>query len=66
MEELTSVVLSGIAWDAIKKGIKISANYLKRYCLIGFWMMKNGKRLVSIWAIFPMHIVFQRVWLRNT
>ncbi len=29
MEELTSVVLSGIAWDALKKGIKISANYLK-------------------------------------
>ncbi len=29
MEKLTTVVLSGIVWDAIKKGINISANYLK-------------------------------------
>ena len=29
MEELTTIILSGIAWDAMKKGITISTNYLK-------------------------------------
>lgn len=41
MEELTSVVLSGIAWDAIKKGIKISANYLKK--ILSNWILDDEK-----------------------
>lgn len=41
MEELTSVVLSGIAWDAIKKGIKISANYLKKR--LSNWILDDDK-----------------------
>lgn len=41
MEELTSVVLSGIAWDAIKHGIKISANYLKK--LLSNWILDDEK-----------------------
>lgn len=41
MEELTSVVLSGIAWDAIKKGIKISTNYLKKR--LSNWILDDDK-----------------------
>ncbi len=41
MEELTSVVLSGIAWDAIKKGITISANYLKK--TLSNWILNDEK-----------------------
>lgn len=41
MEELTSVVLSGIAWDAIKKGIEISANYLKKK--LSNWILDDEK-----------------------
>lgn len=41
MEELTSVVLSGIAWDAIKRGIKISANYLKK--TLSNWVLDDEK-----------------------
>lgn len=41
MEELTSVVLSGIAWDAIKKGVKISSNYLKR--VLSNWILDDEK-----------------------
>lgn len=41
MEALTSVVLSGIAWDAIKKGIKISSNYLKK--LLSNWILDDDK-----------------------
>lgn len=41
MEELTSVVLSGIVWDALKKGIKISANYLKEK--LSNWLLDDDK-----------------------
>lgn len=41
MEELTSIVLSGIAWDAMKKGIRISANYLKEK--LSNWILGDDK-----------------------
>lgn len=41
MEELTTVILSGIAWDAIKSGIKISANYLKNK--LSNWLLEDSQ-----------------------
>lgn len=41
MEELTSVILSEIAWDAIKNGIKISANFLKKK--LSNWILDDDK-----------------------
>lgn len=41
MEELTTVVLSGIAQDAIKQGITISANYLKKK--LSNWLLDDEK-----------------------
>lgn len=41
MGELTSVVLSGIVWDAIKKGLKVSAIYLKKR--LSNWILDDEK-----------------------
>ncbi len=41
MEELTTVILSGITWDAIKKGVNISANYLKNK--LSNWILDDKK-----------------------
>ncbi len=41
MDELTTIILSGIAWDAIKGGIKITANYIKEK--LSIWMLEDEK-----------------------
>lgn len=41
MEELTTVILSGVIWDAMKKGINISANYLKKK--LSNWLLDDKK-----------------------
>lgn len=41
MEELTTVILSGIVWDAIKSGMKISANFLKNK--LSNWLLEDSQ-----------------------
>lgn len=40
MNELTSIVISGVTWDAIKKGVSITTNYLKEK--LSKWLLDDA------------------------